>query len=82
MEFMIDNLTNGVGHMQTVTGGILTGCDLPNTHRLIKLPLLFFPPDKECGLQVMNWPKEVSLMPPKAGITSAPPAALPTPASC
>ena len=54
MEIMIDNKTNRV--FQTIENGLITGGEFPNSNKLHEFRLLFFPPDEECTIQVMNWP--------------------------
>ena len=54
MEIMIDNKTNKL--FQTIENGLITGGEFPNSNKLHQCSYLFFPPDEECTIQVMNWP--------------------------
>ena len=54
MEIMIDNKTNRA--YQTIENGLIMGGEFPNSNKFHEFRLLFFPPDKECTIQIMNWP--------------------------
>ena len=54
MEVMIDSKYGGV--FQVAENGIIVGDHYPNSNKLKKYRVLFYPPDKECTIMFMNWP--------------------------
>lgn len=72
MEVMIDNKMNRCG--QTMESGLIMGGEFPNSSKFREFPLLFFPPDTDCGIQFMNWPIGLGCNA-KAGKEERPPAA-------
>lgn len=54
MEIMIDNKSNRL--YQTLENGLIMGDEFPNSQAMKTVRYLFYPPDKDCAIQIMNWP--------------------------